>query len=335
MKTLLFLLWPLLIFLACTQPVQMELDERTGGAVVYGLLEPDSVAQIIFTQVKSPYGWIEDTLDLDFIEDLEPVLSWEGGEEVLTGSWGWELSQPSWGRTDSTWLFRYRGGTPLQAGKTYSLRCTYRDELITAETSIPPKPEILEVNFFDVVQTFSNNFSFESTDFNARIRDVAGEDNGYRVGYTSWEWKYETDLDPATGETIVVDSQWVPFHSIFFLMYDQGAEGGLLDLRHYNFRYNQDAQAGDTIRQEVPVVVQVFDETFRTYTKSVFGQLSQSYGSGFFNQPPSANLNGQLNWGTALQEPVLLQGNVENGVGVMGSFHTSDTFWVSFEKVVE
>lgn len=109
MKTFLSIGFALLLLTACTQPIYMELDDSGGNAVVHGLLQPDSVAEVVLTQTRSYSDWLEDTLRLDFIEDLQPVLRWEGGEEVLTGSWGWSVGQEIWGIADSSWIYRYRG----------------------------------------------------------------------------------------------------------------------------------------------------------------------------------------------------------------------------------
>ena len=296
----------LCLLAACSQPIQMDLGDNSGKAVIYGLIEADSVAEVVITETQSYYGWLEDDNSLKFLEKLEPKLRWEGGEEILKGSWGWKAEDYGYGYIDSAWIFRYRGNTLIEAGKSYQLSFLHEGEMVSGAATIPTPAMLEQVEYARKTYVYPDGGSWTSNFLEGSFTDVSGADHSYQMRYIYWEWQYDYDYDPNTNDYVKTDSQYVRV-SLESGVLPQSRDGGSMRIEtpfYGGSSYPWD-NFSDTTLIDIKVVLETQEAAIGTYINSAFAQRGAS-------QDPFA-------------EPVLLNGNIENGIGIFAGFTVSDT----------
>ncbi|MEM7655708.1 MAG: DUF4249 family protein [Bacteroidota bacterium] len=308
-------LLPLLLLAACSQPIQMDLGDEGGKLVVHGLLEADSVAEVILTESKSYYGWLEDDLSLLYQEDLSPVLRWEGGEETLKGSWGWKYTPQSFGAIDTSRVFRYRGTTPLESGNTYELVIEEEEQTIQGTTTIPGQPTIRRAIVEEQVETFPDGGTFRQEVVLVEFEDVRGEENTYGISFQYSYWEYDYDYDFNTNTYSVVDSNYRTTYRRTQALLEETQDGSVeeISLPFGFFPYRFGVTEPDTFEFEVNIVLETYDRAYGTYLNSAFAQQAARF--------------------DPFSEPVLLNGNLEPALGIIGSAIHSDTISYIYEVV--
>ncbi len=154
------------VFLAfCGCEPEPELNDFYPEIVVEGIIENDGYARVILSQAL-PIGRTVDSADMTSIPIRWAKVTVSNGdeEEVLTGM-----------RNDDYFLkFEYRSlHLKGEVGKTYTLKVEYSGRTLTATTTIPPVPELVDLKMVDILDS-DTLFSLV-----AKIKDTSDEKNYY------------------------------------------------------------------------------------------------------------------------------------------------------------
>lgn len=177
-----------------------------------------------------------------------------------------------------------------------SLRVEGRGEVVTAETEIPSKATIKSAEVGLETINFLD-FEYESLILTTKINDVPNEANYYRIGYSfSQNPNSEISSTPASEGS--------------FYLSDAGNDGGELSIV-------EELPFFSSFDDEEVVFVDVF---IQNLSKSAFDYLS------------TAEAQEALGDATDLPftEPIPVNGNIENGLGVFGVIVNSEPLRISF-----
>jgi len=177
-----------------------------------------------------------------------------------------------------------------------SLRIEHEGDVVTAETRIPTKASIKSLDSDIIIESFYD-FEIRRVLISAKIDDVPNEENYYRLAYT---------VRP-NGDAPLVTSPLKEGETFFSDANQEGAELTISEsIPFFNSWENEDA-----------IYIDVFVQSL---SESAFDFLSTSIlqeNTGDVEEAPFI-------------EPVPINGNIENGLGVFGAFVNSEPLRLSF-----
>jgi hypothetical protein len=300
MKHLLPLYLLVLGLSACEQPIEYRLDDYDAKLVVNGHLQVDSLPVILLSLSRPYYGYVEQDLTLDFVDDAEVIIASPAGSDTLRlfteertiprYQYGYFYAQSY----DTTVLVSgYRGRRVIQPGTTYQLQVNHETHSLRAETTTPAQVDFEEVTYLP--EYLGDTYLPKRLEMTVSPQADAAWYYRARIryAYEGIQDYYDSDLGDFVYDTVRTEvnttSQILPGEAL----------GGNAKLTHYlnYYSYNQNGLQ-DTILVEVAL------ETLNADMGSLLTSLQAQ----------------NISQGNPLVEPVLLYSNIEGGLGAFGAF---------------
>jgi len=292
-------------FWSCEQNVTVDLEEYEPKVVVHSLITNDSLPRVVLTKSRSYFARNNANNSYQTLADALVVISHKGQQDTLspkttnepinpynTGQYRGEEQQ---GNADSLSFHYFKGHREVEVGETYRLTIVHNGQTVEGETTVPQPVSIDSATYKkNVVEQF--NFSDTGRTIKAYVTDPAGTENAYRLNATFF-------ADVPTGNLQLAE---LASKSITF---DDALDGQQLTvemelppLQPEDFSNN----FPDTAIAEVHV------EHLTKEAGKYLRSLNEQAASG--NSPFS--------------EPVIIKSNVNNGLGVFGSYSLSKSYQI-------
>ncbi len=290
-------------FWGCEQNVTVDLEEYEPKVVVHSLITQDSIPRVVLTKSRSYFSGNDAQNDYQTLADALVVISNNGQRDTLsqkttdesfnpynTGQFSGEEQQ---GNNDSVSFHYFQGHRKVEVGQTYRLTVVHKGQTVKGETTVPQTVGIDSAAYEkSVVEQF--NFSDTGRTIKAYVTDPAGTENAYRLSVT-----FFADVPSGNLQLAELASQSITF--------DEALDGKQLPvemelptIQPEDFSNN----FPDTAIAEVRV------EHLTTEAGRYLRSLNEQSASG--NSPFS--------------EPVIIKSNVDNGLGVFGSYALSESY---------
>lgn len=322
-------LW--LILGGCQKKIDFNADLISSKLVINGIIEPDSIIDILIATSKPIPGVVSDYI---WINDATVVL-YEDGEKIET-LYTYDIpyadneesnDYQSRYEADKRPEKRYRSKLKTKAGSTYKLEITHPDyEDVSCETSIPKPIQIIS---YDTITTTSEKYGYEQQNLDVKIKfqDPANEANYYRMiayikkGTLGIEYNENNDTvvyisesysnidDPIVNpenedaNDLLFDSPWNQY-GVFTDELIDGKEYTInISLRTSESNYRNETIEGPGEFYSIKFILQTISREAYLYIKS---------------SDEHRYYDGQL-----FVEPVQVFSNVKNGIGILGGVSSS------------
>lgn len=290
---------------ACVSNTDLSLGfkEKT---VVYSVLLEGSVPQIFFYK-SEPFEISISNKPIRFIDNAEAFLIFNGEKVPLTLEKKYQKSvffgffEPENAITDSILVSYYTAPIKILPNVTYRLEANINGETISAETTVPKTPEVIETTIVTEVQNDGDGDAFNVDFLQIKFNDLKDEENYYkfRVFYNQEAIIEQRDTnDVIIGyDTIRVGYNYLRGRFIS----DEGDDGEVFTLK---FRLNDRVNTyGDsTYVFSLKSSVISYDPLLIRFNNSLSNQQNDN--------------GGVLD---PFKEPVLVKSNVNGGLGIFTS----------------
>lgn len=292
-------------FWSCEQNVTVDLEEYDQKVVVHSLITKDSLPRIVLTKSASYFSGNEEDNEYKTLKNASVIISNNGQDDTLDQRTTNKPFNPyntgqysdNQGQSDSSNVaFHYfQGDQEVMAGRTYQLKIIHNGTTVLGETTVPQSVSIDSASYEkNVVEQLG--FTDTGRTIKAYVDDHGGTDNAYRLHVT-----FLANVPSGNLELDELASTSVTF---------------------------DDAQDGEQFAVEMDLPSIQADEFSNNFPDTAIAEVrvehitreTGEYLRSLNEQSSSSN--------SPFSEPVLIKSNVDNGLGVFGSYSLSEAITI-------
>jgi hypothetical protein len=308
MKYQLLLCFSLLLISSCIQEVDFDIPTGIVQVGINCILVSNEAPELSVYQTCS----MQESLNMKFITDAEVRLVRSDGIQYQ-----FKLSD------DST---LYLSDAPAIQGLMYSLEVIVKDQIYTANTTIPGTIGALQAEYDH--GNYVDEYGEDLTHMTIAFEDIPGEDNFFQMflmdSYSSDPpsiinfWNFDHISDP-----ILVEESLLEYEPTGFIFSDKKSSNGLLAIELFGFFGLDNGKPPET---DI-VVRSVSEELFEFLNSWIIHSYNQ-------NNPNHVNVLDDLDpYRIFFQEqPVPLYSNISGGVGIFAGYSESRTSFTYVER---
>lgn len=303
MKIIYYLISCLLVGLAvgCEQSIYVKPTDVSDKLNIYAINQANRLAEVYIFRQDNLSGYLEQDAKLSFIEDAKVEIQdlTDGAKDslILKGKWVKGVADYYGNIKDSIWVMYYKAQTTAKVGHTYQLNVTYKDNTITAQSTVPTKMTIDKVDSLNEIST---------ADLKKTQVSITHTDNISEVYYrANLRYQFRYPMLDSAGNLLNISTKTTTNRTSLTL-----SEIGKVWKDNVSYQVQNYFQtAKDTVKAKV--YLHIYDKAAGDYLVSSKSQKS--------------------NIDNPFAEPVFLKSNIEGkkASGVFGFYITSDTTYLN------